>query len=199
MRTYALFSAACVCTLAITGCTKSASPDVAATVNSRPITYADIDKQFQLQFVDAQTRPADDQMTIQKMEILRTLIDAEIMLQRAEKLSLMATEADVEAKYNELKSGYTQEEFQKLLDARKMNVADLKVQIRRDLSVQKLFNKEITSQISISDGDIGDFYKTNKEAFNLAEPQLHLAQVVVTSSPDPNVRNLKNDDAKNED
>jgi peptidyl-prolyl cis-trans isomerase SurA len=173
--------------------------DVAASVNSRPITYSDIDKQFQLQFVDAKTRPADDQMTIQKMEILRSLIDNEIMLQRAEKLSLMATDADVEAKYNELKSGYTQEEFQKLLDARKMSVADLKAQIRRDLSVQKLFNKEITSQIAISDGDIGEFYKSNKEAFNLAEPQIHLAQIVVTASPDPNVRNLKNDDAKTED
>ena len=111
MHTHAL-SAACVCTLAITGCTKSASPDVAATVNSRPITYSDVDKHFQLSFPDAQSRPTDDQMTIQKLEILRTLIDNEILLQRAEKLSLMATDADVEAKFNELKSGYTSEEFQ---------------------------------------------------------------------------------------
>jgi peptidyl-prolyl cis-trans isomerase SurA len=86
--------------------------------------------------------------------ILRSLIDNEIMLQRAEKLSLMATDTDVEAKFNELKSGYTQEEFSKQLEARKMSVADLKAQIRRDLSVQKLINKEITSQISISDSDI---------------------------------------------
>ena len=82
-------------------------PDVAATVNSRPITYAEVDKHFQLSFPDAQSRPTDDQMTIQKLEILRTLIDNEILLQRAEKLSLMATDADVEAKFNELKSGYT--------------------------------------------------------------------------------------------
>jgi peptidyl-prolyl cis-trans isomerase SurA len=172
--------------------------NVAATVNSRPITYADIDKQFQLNFPDAKSRPADDQMTIQKMEILRSLIDNEIMLQRAEKLSLMATDTDIEAKYNELKSGYTQEEFQKQLDARKMSIADLKAQIKRDLSVQKLVNKEITSQISISDNEITEFYKTNKDAFNLAEPQIHLAQIVVTAGMDKSVRNLKNDDASND-
>lgn len=198
MQTFAFFSAALVCAVALSGCKTSVPDNVAASVNSRPITHADIDKQFQLTFADAQSRPADDQMTIQKMEILRSLIDNEIMLQRAEKLSLMATEADVEAKFNELKSGYTQEEFQKQLDARKMSVADLKAQVRRDLSVQKLINKEITSQISISDNEITEFYKTNKDAFNLAEPQIHLAQIVVTKTADPNVRNLKNDDAAND-
>ena len=196
MRTAAFVSAALVCALLSAGCKRSAPANVAATVNDRPITYADIDKQFQLQFVDAQSRPADDQMTIQKLEILRSLIDNEIMLQRAEKLSLMATDADVEAKFNELKSGYTQEEFQKQLNARKMSVADLKAQVRRDLSVQKLFNKEITSHISITDPEISDFYKSNKEAFNLAEPQIHLAQIVVTAAAEGTVRNLKNDDAK---
>jgi peptidyl-prolyl cis-trans isomerase SurA len=195
MRTSAFLSAALVCALALSGCKTSVPDNVAATVNSRPITYADIDKQFQLTFADAQSRPVDDQMTIQKLEILRSLIDNEIMLQRAEKLSLMATDADVEAKFNELKSGYTQEEFQKQLDARKMSVADLRAQVRRDLSVQKLINKEITSQISISDNEITEFYKTNKDAFNLAEPQVHLAQIVVTKTPDPSTRNLKNDDA----
>jgi peptidyl-prolyl cis-trans isomerase SurA len=198
MRTFAYLSTVGVCALAFTACKTSVPANVAATVNSRPITYAEIDKQFQLNFPDAQSRPADDQMTIQKMEILRSLIDNEIMLQRAEKLSLMATDTDIEAKFNELKSGYTQEEFQKQLDARKMSVADLKAQIKRDLSVQKLVNKEITSQISISDNEIGDFYKSNKDAFNLAEPQIHLAQIVVTAGPDQNVRNLKNDDAKND-
>ena len=39
---------------------------------------------------------------------------------------------------------------------------DLKAQLRRDLSVQKLFNKEITSHINISDKDIADFYNTNR-------------------------------------
>src|SRR5260370_42536419 len=73
---------------------------------------------------------------------------------------------------------------------------DMQTPVRRDLSVQKLFNKEITSQISITDKDIADFYNANKNSFNLAEPQVHMAQILVTPAPDPNVRNLKNDKAQ---
>jgi peptidyl-prolyl cis-trans isomerase SurA len=137
-------------------------------------------------------------MEIQKLEVLRTLVDNEIMLQRAEKLGLMATDADVESRFAELKAPYTQEEFQKQLEARKMTVDDMKAQLKRDLSITKLFNKEITSHISISDKDVTDFYNTNKSSFNFPEPQVHLAQILVSPTPDPNVRNLKNDKAQND-
>ncbi|HWZ31272.1 MAG TPA: peptidylprolyl isomerase [Bryobacteraceae bacterium] len=180
-------------------CSRSAPANVAATVNGRAITYAELEKQYQSQFAAPTERASDDQTEIQKLEVLRTLVDGEIMLQRAERQGLMATDADVEAKFNELKAPYTQEEFQRQLNARKLTAEDLKAQLRRDLSVAKLFNKEITSQISIIDKDITDFYQSNKASFNLAEPQIHLAQILVTPAPDPNVRNLKNDKAQDDD
>lgn len=155
----------------LTSCHRSAPANIAATVNGRSITYAELDKQYQSQFATPGENPSDDQFEIQRLEVLRTLIDSEIMLQRAEKMGLMAVDADVEAKFTELKAPYTQEEFQKQLNARKMTVEDLKTQLRRDLSVSKLFNKEITSQITITDKDIRDFYTTNQASFNLAEPQ----------------------------
>ena len=184
--------------LALSGCKRSVPDNVAAAVNGRVITFADLDKQYEAQFMSASERPSDDQMLIQKLEVLRTLVDNEIMLQRAEKLGLMATDADVESKFAELKAPYTQEEFQKQLEARKMSVDDMKAQLKRDLSITKLFNKEITSHISISDKDVTDFYNSNKSSFNFPEPQVHLAQILVTPTPDPNVRNLKNDKAQNE-
>ena len=182
----------------LTGCNRSAPANVAATVNGRAISYADLDKQFESQFGGPGERSSGDQALIQKLEVLRTLIDNEIMLQRAEKLGLMAVDADVEAKFNELKAPYTQAEFQKQLDQRKMSVDDLRAQLRRDLSVQKLFNKEITSRITIGDKDISDFYAANKASFNLAEPQIHMSQILVTPTADSNVRNLKNDKAQDD-
>ena len=189
---------AAVLTLGVSGCKRAVPDNVAATVNGRPITFGDLDKQYQSQFMSSTEHPSDDQMMIQKLEVLRTLIDNEIMLQRAEKLGLMATDADVEAKFAEIKAPFTQEEFQRQLASRKMTVEDMKAQLKRDLSVQKLFNKEITSHISISDRDVTDFYNTNKSSFNFPEPQIHLAQILVTPNPDPNVRNLKGDKAQNE-
>ncbi len=193
------WSALIVLFAAAISCNRSAPANVAATVNGRAITYAELEKQFQSQFAAPAGSASDDQVEIQKLEVLRTLVDGEIMLQRAERQGLMATDADVEAKFNELKAPYTQEEFQRQLNARKLTAEDLKAQLRRDLSVAKLFNKEITSQISITDKDITDFYQSNKASFNLAEPQIHLAQILVTPAPDPNVRNLKNDKAQDDD
>jgi peptidyl-prolyl cis-trans isomerase SurA len=178
-------------------CNKKPPEGVAAMVNSKAITFTELDRQFQSQFATP-PKANDDQATIQKMEVLRTLIDNEIMYQRAEKLGLLATDADVEAKFNELKAPYTQEELNKYLKERNITVEELKTQLRRDLSIQRLFNKEITSKITITDKDVADYYAANKAMFNLAEPQIHMAQIMVTPQADPNVRNLKNDKAQNE-
>ena len=189
---------AALAVLSLIGCKRATPDNVAATVNGRTITYAELDKKYQSTFMSSTERPSDDQMAIQKLEVLRSLVDNEIMLQRAEKLGLMATDADVESKFTELKAPYTQEEFQRQLASTKMTAEDMKQQLKRDLSVQKLFSKEITSHISISDRDVTDFYNSNKTSFNFPEPQIHLAQILVTPNPDPNVRNLKSDKAQNE-
>ena len=179
-------------------CNKPVSPNVAATVNGRPITYAELDRAIASQFANAPLNANSDQATGVRLEALRALIDNEIMLQRAEKEGLLASDADVDAKFNELKTPYTKEEFQKLLQQRKMSVADLRAQIRRELSVQKLFNKEIGSHISISDADVTAFYNANKSTFNLPENKLRLAQILVTPAPNSNISNLKNDKAQND-
>jgi peptidyl-prolyl cis-trans isomerase SurA len=196
---YRILMVLCAGTLAVTGCKHSPPPNVAAVVNGYSITYSDLDKQFQSQFAGAGERPNDDQVMFQKLELLRGMVDNRMMLQRAERLGLLATDTDVESKLNELKAPYTQEEFQRQMNNRRMTVDDLKAQLRQDLSVQKLFNKEITSHINITDKDVADFYNANKASFNLVQPQIHLAQILVTATPNPEVRNLKNDKAQNDD
>jgi peptidyl-prolyl cis-trans isomerase SurA len=180
------------------GCKKSVPPNVAATVNGRAVTHAELDKQFGRSFPSQPESMSPDQVQFQKLELLRVMIDEEIMLQRAEKLGLIATDAEVDAKFNEIRAPYTQEEFQKQLDAQKLTVEELKSKLRRDLSVEKLVNKEIISQISITDKDITDFFEANKGAFNYPENSYHVAQIIVTPAPDSNVRNLKRDKAANE-
>lgn len=181
----------------LSACRHSTPQGVAATVNGQPITYADLGKQFQSQFPN-NDNASQDQINVQKLEVLRNMIDNEIMLQRAEKLGLMATDGDVEAKFSELKAPFTQEEFQRQLNSKHMTAAEFRAEIRRELSVTKLFNKEITSHISITDKDVADFYAANRSMFNFPEPRLDIAQILVTAVPDPNVHNLKNDKAKND-
>src|SRR5258708_17429988 len=118
------------CAMLLLAACKSKPPvNVAAMVNNRAITYEELDKNFQSRFEAAAERSSEDQVMIQKLEILRGLIDSEIMLQRAEKLGLMAVDADLETKLNQLKTPYNQEKFQKPLKTKKTTLEELKTPI----------------------------------------------------------------------
>ncbi len=183
----------------LAGCNNSAPAGVAATVNGRPVYTAEVDRTYKSQFPGKAEGENEDQVQLRRLEMLRSLIDNEIMLQRAEKAALVATDADVESRLTEMKTPYTKEDFDKQLQEWGLSLDELKARIRKDESVKKLFNKEITSRINITDTEVAAFYNANRGMFNLPEPQVHLAQIVVTPRPDPNVRNLKNDKARTED
>jgi peptidyl-prolyl cis-trans isomerase SurA len=179
------------------GCRRGAPPGVAAEVNGHAITEAELDKAYQTQYPQRPEGATEDLIATQRLDLLGSLITNEILLQRAEKMGLAAVDADVDAELNKLKAPYTKDEFEKQLAERKLTENDLRSQIRRQLTVDKLINKEIVSHISITDADVANFYNANKPSFNLAEPQIHLAQILVTPAPDPEVRNLKNSKAQN--
>jgi peptidyl-prolyl cis-trans isomerase SurA len=195
-RPFVLFLAV-LAALASVSCKHTPPADVAAEVNGQSITDRELDKIYQTQYPQNVERSNEDQMMSNKLEVLNSMITSEIMRQRAEKLGLTAVDADVDAELNKMKSPYTKEEFDKQLAARHMTMDDLRGQVRRDLTVNKLINKEITSKITITDADVTNFYNANKESFNLAEPQVHMAQILVTPFPNPNVHNLKNSKAQN--
>jgi peptidyl-prolyl cis-trans isomerase SurA len=104
----------------------------------------------------------------------------------------------VEDKFTEMKSPYTEEEFQKQLKNGGITVDDLKRNLRSQLSIQKLINREVVAKIAITDQDVTDFYNSNKAQFNVAEAQYRIAQIVVTPRKEPQTRNRKNDDATND-
>jgi peptidyl-prolyl cis-trans isomerase SurA len=179
-------------------CSKRISDDVAASVDGRKIYLADVEKYYQNQTSGSDQQPVGEQATSLRLSILRELIDNEILMRRAEKLGLLATDDEVENKLNELKSPYTKEEFDKRLKEKKITLEDFKRDLRRSLTVDKVLNKEISSKITVTDQDITSYYNSHRSEFNLIEPQYHLARILVTTTPNPQVRNLKNDKARNE-
>ena len=169
--------------VAAMGCRHTLSPDVMATVNGKEITRTELEKYYKSTVGDAPQEPSREQADIVRLNILRQLIDDEIIQQQAAKLNLAASDEDVNAKLTEWKAPYTQEEFDKQLKQRNLTIDDLRRDIRRSLTKTKLLNKEIESKINITDAEITSYYNANKAEFNLIEPQYHLAQIVVTGAP----------------
>src|SRR6266513_1266117 len=167
---------------AATGCNKEVrhAPDVWAVVNAKEIKRDEVDKYYRTRVDPEGQEPSQEESLSQKLNVLDELINNEILLEKAKKLNLEASDGEVEDKFTELKSPYTEDE------------------LRRQLSIQKLLNREVVAKISITDQDVTDFYNANKAQFNVAEPQYHISQILVTPRKEQQIRNRKNDDATNE-
>ena len=101
-----------------------------------------------------------------------------------------------------MKAPYTQEEFDQRLKSEHLTLDDLKKEIRRSRTEEKLFNKEINSKINITDADITNYYNAHKADFDLIEPRYHLAEIAVTPQPAPAQQqqpiNMQNSKASND-
>ena len=179
----------------IAGCNHTPAPDVVATVNGKEILRTDLEKYYKQTLGDSPQQPSAEQANIMRLNVLRTMIDDEILQQRAAKLNLAASDEDVNAKLTEMKAPYTQEEFDRQLKQRGLTIDDLKRDLRRSLTKTKLQNKEIESKINITDAEINDYFAAHKADFNLIEPRYGLAQIVVTAAPAQQTGNLQNNKA----
>jgi peptidyl-prolyl cis-trans isomerase SurA len=112
----------------------------------------------------------------------------------------VASDEEVDAKQAEMKAPYTQEEWDKRLQTAGFSLDELRVQIRRNLTSEKLMNKEVNSRINITDADVSNFYNANKAQFNFIEPKYNIEDIVVTSQPTPMRQgtNLQNSKANND-
>jgi len=182
------------------GCKNATTPsaDVWGVVNGKEIKRDEVEKYYRTRVNPEGQEPSQEEALTLKLNVLDELINNEILLERAKKLNLEASDGEVEDKFTEMKSPYTEDEFQRQLKERGLTVEDIKSGLRQQLSIQKLLNREVVAKIAITDQDVADFYNTNRGQFNVAEPQYRVAQIVVTPRKEPQIRNRKNDDATNE-
>ena len=186
--------------LVLVGCHKGASVGTVATVNGKPIAQGDVDRVYaqQMQSNPQQQPPTTEQSNSLKLNILHELIVEEILEQRAAKLNLTATDAEVDARVAEMKASFTEEQFAAQLKSKNLTVDELRRNLRRSLTFEKLLNKEINSKITVTDSDVAAYYTAHKAEYNLLETQYHLAQIVATANGATGAGNLQNSKANSD-
>jgi peptidyl-prolyl cis-trans isomerase SurA len=178
--------------LVLAGCKPTHTADVVATVNGHAIMRTDMDRMYKAQLAEAQsqqtTPEGEDSL---RLSIVHELIDEEIVEQRAAKMNLTATPEEVDAKVAAMKAPYTEEQFAERLKASNHTLDDMRRDIRRSLTIEKLTNKEIKSKITVTDADVTNYFNLHKAEFDLIEPQYHLSRIVVTGVPSAQPGNLQ--------
>ena len=145
----------------LVGCSSSTSvsDDIVARVNAKEITAAELEKQYQARISGAPQLPTPEESQALKFQLLSQMIDDEILLQMAASAGLNATDAEVDTKFTDLKSQYTEEQFQQMLQQQKVKPEDIKADMRKNLTLEKLVTKEITSRINVSEAEISDVFE----------------------------------------
>jgi len=173
-----------VLSVALTGCpNRVKDTDVMAKVNGYKITRAEVDKTFNEQIAGTPQKLSPEQDQTLRLQILQQMIGLRLYLQKAEKLGIVATDEDVDNRVNQAKALSTKEEFLKKLQEMQLTEDDYRQEIRKNLTIEKLLNKEIASKVTITDNDLQTYYNEHKAQFNVVEPQYRLAHIFVSSQP----------------
>jgi peptidyl-prolyl cis-trans isomerase SurA len=175
---------------------KATSPDVWAVVNGTEITRDRINQLYRSVAAENKAPQTDEEVVGAKLAMLDELITKEVLLQRAKTLAVAPTDDEVTKSVTERRGGLNDTDFAKQLADRGMTADGFRDEVRRELTVQKVMEREVTSKVNITDEEVKAYFDKNRNQFNVPERQYHLAQIVVSASPTPQARNRR-DDAKN--
>ncbi len=167
-----------------------------AEVDGHPIYRSQVEKIYH-RMSSSKGNAADKAETeIDELNILNELIVKQVLLAYAAHSGITVSESDIDTKVAQFKSPYSPEQFAEKLKEQGMTEDDLREEIRTNLTIEKLLNRDVRSKVSVSDADIDAYYQKNKTSFDVPETEYHLAQIEVTPGTGKDVHNLKNDDAK---
>jgi peptidyl-prolyl cis-trans isomerase SurA len=163
-------------------------------VDGREIRRDDVEKAFRRAQDASQPLSAEETLATQ-LSLLNDLILEDVLLAKAQELMIEVPETEVDTAFNQAKSNLPEAEFQAELSRRNLTPADMREGLRRELLTQKVLEREVGSKVTVTDLDVTTFFNSNREQFNLPEEAYHLAQIIITPVPDPQVTNRTGDDA----
>lgn len=112
--------------------------------------------------------------------VLYQLIDSVLVEQGSEKEGIIITEQEIRDKIEELKEGFpSPQEFHRSVAEQNMTIEDLKVNIKRQLMVDKI-KETLKKDIIVLDDEIKEFYDRNIDIF-IQKEKVKLRDILVSS------------------
>ncbi|HEY3026459.1 MAG TPA: SurA N-terminal domain-containing protein [Pyrinomonadaceae bacterium] len=169
---------------------------VAATVNGKNIMLSEVEKLITQQTQGQQTQLSPLQLAQARLQVLDSLIQREVLYQRAQKENLLPNEEQITTAINQQKqqSGMSEEDFQKQLKQQNLTNEGLREEARKDIAIKNLQEK-YNGKITISDREVEDYYNNNRQQFVSARGVA--LSVIIVDPADNSGQGIQND-AKNE-
>ena len=177
-----------------TPATPPVSADAWAVVNGREITRDDVEKALR-QELDASAPPSEEEAATAKLAVLDNLIVQELLLAKARELKIELPDTELDAAYLEARKNIPDETYKQELATRNLTVGDMRERLRRELLVQKLFEREVASKVSVTDQEVQAYFDANRAQFNRTEDAYRIGQIVITPVREEQITNRTGNDA----
>ena len=156
------------------------SNETAATVNGKAIKMEEVERAIKQQAQGQESKLSPLELAGARLQVLQSLIEQEVMFQKAEKEGVVPKDEDVAAEVNKQKveSRMSAEEFDRQMTRAGLNEATFREQVRRGMAIKALVDK-ITGRIETpKESEIDAFFRGNPDMF-VKKRGVRLAAIVV--------------------
>lgn len=153
--------------------------ETAAVVNGAKILVSDVDRATRQQLGGQESQLSPLELAAARLQSLDNLITQEVLYQRAQKDNLKPTEDEINTfiANSKQQSGMTEQDFQKQLKEANQTEQQFREDVRKQLSIQKLYEK-LAAQLKVTDIEVEQFFKNNPSLF-VAEPGVQVSDIIV--------------------
>lgn len=161
--------------------------EIVAMVNDQAISKSDYDRaEHELEQEAQQQNWTPQQLMQQKRDLLRGLIDKQLLLSKGKELGITG-DNEVVKRLDEMRKQYhmdSMEDLQKAAEAQGVSFEDLKEQIREGLVQSDVISQEVGRRIDIAPSEIRDYYNAHLQDYQRPEEEKLSEILIATPNPD---------------
>ena len=154
--------------------------ETAAKVNGKVITMEEVDRAVKQQAQGQESKLSPLELAGARLQVLQSLVEEEVMFQKAEKDGLVPSEEEITVEINKRKvdSRISSEEFNRQMEQAGLNEKSFRDKVKKTIAIQKLVDK-VTGRIeSPKDSEVEAFYSGNPDMF-VKKRGVRLAAIVI--------------------
>jgi len=174
--------------------------EIIARVNNSIVTRADLRKAREQLYVEARQQPdaaaAEQQARDHEKDLLRDLIDQQLLLQKAQDLGISA-DTDLVKRLDDLRKQMhadSMEDMEKAAQAQGISFEDFKQNLKNNLLTQKVIGQEVGGHIAVSNQEIQQYYDQHKADMERPE-QVRLSEILISTQTAQGVKTGKGETA----
>ncbi|WP_321368319.1 peptidyl-prolyl cis-trans isomerase [uncultured Desulfuromusa sp.] len=134
-------------------------------VGQRQLTLQQFNRELQKSYSDISALTDEEQLQFKK-QLLKEIIDRELILGEATRLDIQITPDELDAAMAEVRGSYSEEEFTKVLEQTGNTLETWIAALRLRLLTTKVATAAQTSPVQVSDSECKKYYQDHREEFN---------------------------------